>query len=200
MLPKEIGRWKIGNRIGRGGQARVFECSSGEGKPICALKVIQTDYPKKRARFIQETQKHMELSAKKAPNIIEIIDQNLVDFENGQTKIGYIVMPKAETNLEPQISLLRNRTEFCLEIFRGITYGIKGAHTLGVIHRDLKPSNILFLKKSLRAPLISDFGICFIKDTPDERRLTDVDETVGAKFFMSPEQERGAPPHGTNPG
>jgi serine/threonine protein kinase len=54
----------------------------------------------------------------------------------------------------------------------------------------MKPANVLFLDASF-SPLVSDFGICFLKETPDSERLTDAHETVGPKFFMAPEQERG---------
>jgi len=100
-------------------------------------------------------------------------------------------MPLAETTLEKEAALLKGRTELCLEIFRGIVSGAREAHGGGIVHRDLKPSNVLFMDRSLRNPLIADFGICFVKGTSDEERLTNADETVGAKFFMAPEQERG---------
>jgi serine/threonine protein kinase len=190
MQSKLIGDWKIGEIIGRGGQAKVYAASKGEGTPVCALKIINSNQPKKRARFIQEVRKHAELSDRKASNIIPILDHNLNEFENGG-RIGFIVMPKAEANLEDQIDIFGGRVEFCLEVFRGIVNGVVQAHGIGIIHRDLKPSNILFMDRSLREPLISDFGICFVKDTPEQKRFTDVNETVGARFFMAPEQERG---------
>jgi serine/threonine protein kinase len=69
--------------------------------------------------------------------------------------------------------------------------GIRSAHQHGAIHRDIKPANVLFLDESLREPMVSDFGICFLKETIESERLTEHGETVGAKFFMAPEQERG---------
>jgi len=187
---KIIGKWNIIGPIDRGGQAQVYEASAGEGQPNCALKAIKSIHPKKRTRFIQEILKHVELTEKKAHNIIPIIDHNLKDFEQG-VPLGYIVMPKAETNLDKEINILVGRLEICLEIFRGIIDGVIEAHAIGLIHRDLKPANILFLDKTLHTPLLTDFGICFVKYTPDEERITEVNETVGAKFFMAPEQERG---------
>jgi hypothetical protein len=100
-------------------------------------------------------------------------------------------MPKAETTLDDQIPLLVSRVDLCLEILHGIVSGVKEAHSAGIIHRDLKPTNVLFQDKALRDPLISDFGICFVKGTADEDRVTELHETVGAKFYMAPEQEQG---------
>ncbi len=190
MPPKSIDGWTLVKLIRRSGQAEVYEATKGEGEPIRALKLIRTKNPQKRARFIQEVRKHLELSIKHAPNIIPIIDHNLDEFERGEQE-GYIVMPLAATTLDEQVPLLSFRAELCLEVFRGIVSGIQEAHAVGIIHRDLKPPNVLFEDQSLRNPLVSDFGICFVKGTPDEDRLTGVRETVGAKFFMAPEQERG---------
>lgn len=188
--PEKLDEWHIMGKIDHGGQSNVYEARRSEAEEIRALKLIESSYPKKRARFIQEVRKHLLLSEKKANNIMPILDHNLDKFEEG-FKFGYIVMPRAATTLEAQKDLLRMRVELCLDIFEGIVMGVIQAHDLSVIHRDLKPANILFLDSSLRSPLISDFGICFVKGTPNEERVTDVSETVGAKFFMAPEQERG---------
>src|SRR5208337_1713930 len=75
--------------------------------------------------------------------------------------------------------------------FLGVANGIRNAHQAGAIHRDIKPANVLFLDESLKEPMVSDFGICFLKETPDSDRVTEQGETVGARFFMAPEQERG---------
>jgi serine/threonine protein kinase len=188
--PRTIGGWTILREIGGGGQGRVFEVVHGEGKPIHALKLITSKHPQKRARFAQEIRKHIELVKNGARNIVPIVDHNLDAFEKGQ-KEGFIVMPRAETTLEREANLLRERIELSLEIFEGIVRGVAEAHSNGVIHRDLKPPNILFLDKSLKTPLVSDFGICLVKGTSEERRLTMANETVGARYYMAPEQERG---------
>jgi serine/threonine protein kinase len=188
--PENLGKWKLANRLAGGGQSEIYEATCGEGEPICALKLIKASYPKKRARFIQEIRKHKELTERGAPNIIPLLDSNLEDLERGE-ELGFIVMPKARTNLDKQIPLLMRSPELCLDIFRGIVCGIKEAHTIGVIHRDLKPANILFMDESLATPLVADFGICFLKGTRDQERLTEENETTGSKFFKAPEQDRG---------
>lgn len=187
---KPIDGWVLLRLIRRGGQAQVYEAVKGEGDPVCAFKRIKSANPQKRARFVQEVRRHLVLVDEGARNIIPILDHNLDAFEAGR-KEGFIVMPLAETTFEQRVALFVGRVELCLEVFHGIVSGIREAHAAGIIHRDLKPANILFLDASLKTPYISDFGICFVKGTPDEARLTRVDETVGARFYMAPEQERG---------
>lgn len=190
-MPKTVGPWKLGEQIRRGGQGRVFEATRDEGT-IAAVKVIELSWPKKRARFIQEVRTHSLLSDAHVPNVIPVLDHNLVELSDPENAVrGYIAMPRAVCSLDDRIGIYTLRTDLCLETFLGVVNGIRNAHHAGAIHRDIKPANVLFLDESLKEPLVCDFGICFLKETPDSDRVTEEGETVGARFFMAPEQERG---------
>ena len=191
MSPKTVGPWKLGEPLGKGGQGTVFRATRDEGT-LAAVKVIRLSKPKKRARFIQELKTHVLLSQKGAANIMPILDHNLEEISDSENAVrGYVAMPIAACSLDDRYKLYNLRTEFCMETFFGIVNGIRQAHEYGIIHRDIKPGNVLFLDESLKEPLVSDFGICFLKETVEGERLTEHDETVGARFFMAPEQERG---------
>lgn len=187
---KKIGPYRLVERIGEGGQGVVWRAFRGEGGEAVAVKVLRLSHPKKRARFIQEITIHSALSAARAPNVMPLLDHNLDETANNGVH-GYIVMPLAEVSLDDVIETLRERLELSLELLSGIATGLDAAHKAGVVHRDLKPGNILFTNRSLRDPLISDFGICLLRETPGVERITEVGETVGAKYFMAPEQEHG---------
>ncbi len=194
MAPKTVGPWKLGERLGRGGQGSVFRATREEGTAAAAVKVIGLSKPKKKARFMQEIKIQVLLSEKKAPNVMPVLDHNLEEVSEPENSVrGYIAMPLAVHSLDNRIrnGLYNLRTEFCLETFLGIATGIQAAHEHGAVHRDIKPANILFLDESLKQPMVSDFGICFLKETHESDRLTEHGETVGARFFMAPEQERG---------
>ena len=191
MAPKTVGPWKLGERLGRGGQGSVFKATRGEGT-IAAVKVIGLTRPKRKARFIRELKIHALLSETHALNIVPVLDHNLEEISGPEGEVrGYIAMPVAVGSLDDRIGLYNLRTELCLETFIGIVNGIHAAHQQGAIHRDIKPANVLFLDETLKEPMVSDFGICFLKETLEDERLTDIGETVGARFFMAPEQERG---------
>lgn len=187
-----IGEWSLVEEIGSGGQSKVYEAKKGEGKETVAIKVIQVkkEYQKKLSRFEQEMKIHETLSSSGVKNVIPILDSGLIEKAEDEV-LGYIVMPKAEVTLHDISRRFVNRLELSLEVFFGIVNGIKEINNAGVIHRDIKPSNVLFLDQDDLEPLVSDFGICLLKETPDSERLTSADETVGAKYFMAPEQERG---------
>lgn len=190
-MPKTVGPWKLGEPLGTGGQGSVFKATRDEGT-VAAVKVIRLSKPKRRARFIQEVKIHALLSEKGASNIIPVLDHNLEEISGSENAVrGYIAMPTAACSLHDRYKLYNLRTEFCLETFLGVATGIRNAHQEGAIHRDIKPANVLFRDESLKEPLVSDFGICFLKETADSDRVTEEGETVGARFFMAPEQERG---------
>jgi len=190
-VPKTVGPWKLGEALGTGGQGAVYRATRGEGT-LAAVKVIRLSQSKKRVRFINELKIHARLSDKGASNVIPVLDHNLEELSSSQSvDRGYIAMPIAACSLQDRYQLYALRTEFCLETFLGIVAGIRNAHQEGAIHRDIKPANVLFLDESLKEPLVSDFGICFLKETGVAERVTEQNETVGARFFMAPEQERG---------
>jgi len=187
---EQFGKWTIQRKIGSGGQGEVFSATAEEGQRESAIKVIKATKAKKRARFLQEIAVHAALSAQNAPNIVPVIDHNLEQLEGGEVK-GFIVMPLAELSLADASNRMIGRTELCLEVFEGVVNGVVQAHQVDVIHRDIKPGNVLFLDATLRNPLVTDFGISLLRETTNKDRLTDAGETVGAKYFMAPEQERG---------
>jgi len=187
---KKIGPYRLIEKVGEGGQGIVWRAFRGEGGEAVAVKVLRLSHPKKRARFIQEINIHSALSAARAPNVMPLLGHNLDETASNGVQ-GYIVMPLAEVSLQDVIDTLRERLELSLELMSGIATGLDAAHRAGVVHRDLKPGNILFTNRSLRDPLISDFGICLLRETPGNERITEVGETVGAKYFMAPEQEHG---------
>lgn len=187
---RQVGKWTVGRQIGKGGQAHVFEARTGEASDTYAIKLISARSPQKAARFKREVEQHAALSAVRAPNIVPIIDYDIQVTETGKTE-GYIVMPLAYGTLDDHVNFFEMRVELSLEVFASILRGVEAAHNLGIVHRDLKPANILFADRSLAEPLVTDFGICLLKGARPEDRLTNVGETVGAKWFMAPEQERG---------
>lgn len=187
---KRIGPYRLVERIGSGGQGTVWRAFKGEGGEAVAVKVLRLSHPKKRARFIQEVSIHATLSAAGAPNVMPLLDHDLEETADSGVE-GYLAMPLAEVSLHDVIDTLRERLELSLELLCGIANGLAAAHKAGVVHRDLKPGNVLFTNRALREPLISDFGICLLRETPEQDRITEVGETVGAKYFMAPEQEHG---------
>ena len=184
---RQIGPYKLLNRVGEGGMGEVFVAEQRE--PVqrnVAIKLIKRGMDSKDvlARFEAERQ---ALAMMNHPNIARIIDA-------GQTEDGlpYFVMdlvrgiPITEYCDQHRLSL-RER----LELFQEVCHAVQHAHQKGLIHRDLKPSNILVELHDVRhVPKIIDFGVAKATNQRlTERTLyTHFSQMVGTPLYMSPEQ------------
>jgi WD40 repeat protein/serine/threonine protein kinase len=185
-IGERIGRYRLRERIGRGGCGVVYLADQEE--PVrreVALKVIKLGMDTRSvvARFEAERQ---TLALMDHPNIARV-------FDAGATETGrpYFVM-----------ELVRGVpiTDFCerhglsfgrrLELFTQICQAVQHAHQKGIIHRDLKPSNILVgTQDGAAVPKVIDFGIAKATEQgPGHAGLTNLNHFIGTPAYMSPEQ------------
>ena len=188
--PPEIGPYRVGPVIGRGGMGVVYEAGQKNPQRRVALKIIKLgmDTAQVVARFEQERQ---ALAILDHPNIAKVLDA-------GATETGrpYFVMefvqgvPIAEYCDANKLSI-----EERLALFDQVCQAVQHAHTKGIIHRDLKPSNVLVSVQDGKAMAkVIDFGVA--KATASkltERTLfTEHRQLIGTPEYMSPEQAEGS--------
>ncbi len=182
-----IGRYRLIERIGRGGGGVVYLAEQEE--PVrrrVALKILKLgmDTQSVVARFEAERQ---ALALMDHPNIARVLDA-------GATETGrpFFVMELvrglriAEYCERHQLPLPQR-----LELFIAVCQAVQHAHQKGIIHRELKPSNILVTEhEGVAMPKVIDFGIAkAIEPGPDGAgSLTSVDQFLGTPAYMSPEQ------------
>jgi eukaryotic-like serine/threonine-protein kinase len=189
-VPPEIGPYRVGPVIGRGGMGVVYEAEQKNPQRRVALKIIKLgmDTAQVVARFEQERQ---ALAILNHPNIAKVLDA-------GATETGrpYFVMefvqgvPIAEYCDANKLSI-----EERLALFDQVCQAVQHAHTKGIIHRDLKPSNVLVSTQDGKATAkVIDFGVA--KATASkltERTLfTEHQQLIGTPEYMSPEQAEGS--------
>ena len=185
-------RYQLGELIGRGGMADVFEgIDLRLGRKI-AIKLLKSDLANDEnfeSRFAQEAQ----ASAKMAhPTIVRIYDAGeeiSTDPNNNQRKTPFIVMEYVKGKLLRDLMHERK-----LELGEAVGYAkqvltaLEYSHKAGIIHRDIKASNIMVTEEG--QVKVMDFGIArAISESSATQAHTS--GIVGTAQYFSPEQARG---------
>jgi serine/threonine protein kinase len=172
-----VGRFEIVREVGRGGFGTVYEARDRDLQRTVALKVLHTLPDSKGADegLAREAEAAAQLSS---PNIVTLHD--LVDADG----IAYLVFEYLRgVTLAERLRLGAVEAADALRIARAVASGLAHAHERGVFHRDLTPGNVFLCDDG--AVKILDFGMAHGLG----RRKLD----GGTRFYMAPEQRRGAP-------
>jgi serine/threonine protein kinase len=154
-----LGKYRVLELLGRGGQARVYRGYHPELDRPVAIKVLRADLLDETllARFRREAR---AVAALRHPNIVQVFDFDVQDEQY------YIVMELlAGDTLQARLAAHRARgrhlphgegVRVLLDVLDGLAY----AHGQGVLHRDIKPGNILLTGQG--QAVLGDFGIARI--------------------------------------
>ena len=182
-VPPVIGRYRVEERIGRGGFGDVYRGFDPVLKRAVAIKTCLLVDPAVRQRFVREA----ELSARLLhPNIVTIHDFGtdgevpyLVEELLPGEDLAQRLARGGELTLGDKLRLL-------LDVAAGLAH----AHAAGIVHRDVKPGNLRLLPDG-RVKIL-DFGIA--RELGAAAVLTGDDRAVGTIAYMAPEQARGELP------
>ncbi len=190
LTGKTLGRYRIVERIGRGGMADVYKAYQPSLDRYVAIKVLHPfllEEDGSRERFQREAR---AVAALRHPNIVQVFDFE-AEGDDYFMVMEYIDGPNLKAVLQGEAKagqwLALNRIE---EIITAIGGALAYAHHQGMIHRDIKPHNIMFTAKG--QPLLTDFGIAKIISGSGSM-LSMSGALTGTPAYMSPEQGRGAP-------
>ncbi|WP_157749510.1 serine/threonine-protein kinase [Jatrophihabitans sp. GAS493] len=183
-------RYRLRERVGRGGMADVFAAADELLHRPVAVKVFRFDSPAVDDQRRVEAEMRT-LAGLRHPNLVTVFDAGSV--HEGPEATPYIVMELitgptlgqriAQAPLIPdQVRLLGS------ELAATLAY----VHGKGIVHRDIKPANVLLdtpnIGGSPFSAKLTDFGIAVLLDST---RFTMAGMTVGTANYLSPEQVQG---------
>ena len=177
------GRYRLGETIGYGGMATVYQAEDSRLGRTVAVKVLADNLaadPKFRERFLREARLAARLGHR---NVVHVFDVGEADDR------PFIVMECVDGGTLADV-LARGPMSPArvADVARQVAEGLAHAHAAGLVHRDIKPGNLLLAKDG--TVKIGDFGIA---RAVDSATLTRTGAVIGTAAYLSPEQAAGLP-------
>ncbi len=188
MSKRNLGKYEVIDRIGRGGMAEVYRGYHAALDRYVAIKLLHSflaDDPEFKERFEREARSVARL---KHPNIVQVYDFEhdadsdsyymVMEFINGPTLKDRLFDLSAEGSRLPIAESVR--------IIKTAAHALAYAHERKMIHRDVKPANLM-LDEDGRV-VLTDFGIAKIVTGA---HITASGGMIGTPAYMAPEQGLG---------
>ena len=181
MIGTTVGKYRIVDKLGRGGMGTVYKAVDQTLDREVAIKVLNPDLTDADVlkRFRGEAVTLARLNHAGIATIYELHHQDdellmVMEFVRGETfhdlsdRLGPLAPPQA--------------AHLCMQVLDALGH----AHRGGVVHRDLKPANLMITEAG--AVKVMDFGIARVLGS---EHFTHGGYMMGTPAYMAPEQVLG---------
>ena len=181
MIGTTVGKYRIVDKLGRGGMGIVYKAVDQTLDREVAIKVLNPDLSDAEVlkRFRGEAVTLARLNHPGIATIYELHHQDdellmVMEFVRGETfhdlsdRLGPLAPPQA--------------AHLCIQVLDALGH----AHRGGVVHRDLKPANLMITDGG--SVKVMDFGIARVLGT---EHFTHGGYMMGTPAYMAPEQVLG---------
>lgn len=191
---KQLGQYRLKQRLGSGGMGEVYLAEHQMMKRPCAIKVIRPDKAgdsRNLARFEREVRSTAKLSHW---NSIDIFDYGNTPDGTFYYVMEYLPGHNLGELVELEGALPPARVVYLMD---QVCRALGEAHGIGLVHRDIKPANIFcsYRGGEFDVAKLLDFGLAkpvmaAVGDATSAM-LTQEGAITGSPMFMSPEQASG---------
>ncbi|SEW42194.1 serine/threonine protein kinase [Austwickia chelonae] len=189
-----VGRYQIGELIGRGGMAEVHAgWDTRLGREV-AVKVLRSDLARDVSflqRFRREAQSAAGLNHSSIVAVYDSGEDSATELGGADIAVPFIVMERVHGKTLREMLHERGGPmeppEAC-RIMAATLRALSFSHANGLVHRDIKPANVMVTTEG--EVKLTDFGIArAIADSA--ATLTNTSVVVGTAQYLSPEQAQG---------
>lgn len=184
-------RYRVVERIARGGMGEVYVAEHLEMRQLVAVKFLHKRYAHDEsfaARFFNEARYAAQVTH---PNAVALYDFGRLD--DGTL---FIVMEYVRGEALSRVVRAQKMipVPMAIRVASQVAEVLASAHEKRIIHRDVKPDNIMLVQGAggRVAVKVLDFGIAKILDDEDGHH-TEPGVMFGTPEYMSPEQAMGRP-------
>jgi serine/threonine protein kinase len=188
LVGKNLGKYRIVARLGRGGMAEVYKAYQPGLDRYVGIKVLHGHLLEDQDFINRFEREALETGKLRHPNIVQVLD---FDREN---EVYYMAMEFIDgPTLKDELKARKAANQpFTLQetarIFMALCSAIDYAHTRPrpMVHRDIKPANVMINQEG--NVVLTDFGIARIVGGT---QFTQTGALSGTPAYMSPEQGQG---------
>ena len=181
----QLGKYKLTEKLGKGGMAEVFKAFQSGVERYVAVKVMHghlAENPDFQTRFQREAKAVGQLQH---PHIVRVIDFDsagehpymVMEFVRGGSLRDYL------SEVDGALPI-----PYALMIVKQLADALRYAHGRGMVHRDIKPANVMFTDPQRQHAVLTDFGIARLLD---EAQMTMSGTMLGTPAYMAPEIIKG---------
>ncbi|MBI5488585.1 MAG: serine/threonine protein kinase [Deltaproteobacteria bacterium] len=183
-----MGRYRIVERLGRGGTGTVYRAiDPATGAPI-AVKVIHPELvsmPEVGPTVLERVMREATTAGKlDHPAIVPVLGMGTDD------EAGHVYLAMEFVDGPPLSKTLKQgkmEPSRALRILLPIADALALVHSRGIVHRDVKPGNIILASGDV--PKLTDFGVAHLSGS----EITRQHGPVGSPSYAAPEQIRRQP-------
>jgi serine/threonine-protein kinase len=182
MQIEQLGPYRIGRRLGKGGMGSVYEAVDEKSGQRVAVKALTPQLAMAegfRERFEAEIESLKKLQHESIVRLLGYGEHDGILFYSMELVDG----PSLEQEINNGRRFDWNET---LGLAVQLCRALKHAHDHGVVHRDIKPANLLLTADD--RVKVADFGIARLFGST---QLTTAGGVLGTADYMSPEQADG---------
>ena len=183
-IPRQVGRVRIGERVGAGATGEVYSAFDEALHRRVAVKVLLQ-------RLDADADSAIEALIAGVRAAAGIRHPNIVGVHQVEVVCGVPVIVMEFVDGVPLSTLMGRAgpvdTPLALHVIRAVSRGVAVLHEHNLIHRDIKPANVLFDRGG--DAYVCDFGLaCPISD---RARVAGTNLIAGSPLYMAPEAFEG---------